>query len=331
MMQEERVSVVIPAYNASKTIDDCLTSILKQDFSDYEVVVVDDGSTDDTSEKVKRYPVKLIKNPSQGLPAARNAGFEASKGNILVFLDSDCVVGRDLVAKLIGPLQNPEVGVTQPWWDNINKDRLVPSLIFKIYEYLVPDTKYPDYFWGYCFAIRRELLERVGGFDPRTGIGAEDVELAHRIIKGGYKISLMKELRVRHLFRQSLIAHIKRHIKTAKQHLVFVGESKRFIYNQRINAIEYVKFILHGLTMLALFFIPLSPIPFLVLLMLSLSSHVPMTFWAMRDSWKYILILPFAFITELSWVVGSLVGLVTLLKMGKSLRISQYPVEKKKS
>lgn len=70
--------------------------------------------------------MKLIKNPSQGLPAARNAGVEASKGNILVFLDSDCVVGRDLVAKLIGPLQNPEVGVAQPWWDNVTKDRLVP-------------------------------------------------------------------------------------------------------------------------------------------------------------------------------------------------------------
>ena len=322
MMQEERVSVVIPAYNASKTIDDCLTSILKQDFSEYEVVVVDDGSTDDTSEKVKKYPVKLVRSPHQGAPGARNAGVEASKGNILVFLDSDCVVGRDLVAKLIGSLQNPEVGVAQPWWDNVTKDRLVPSLIFKTYEYLVPKMEYPDYFWGYCFAIRRELLKRVGGFDPRTGIGAEDVELAQRIVKAGHKINLMKELRVKHLFRQSLLAHIKRHIETARDQFVYVSESKKFIYTQRINAVAYVKFILHGLTMLAFFLIPLSPIPFLVLLMLSLSSHVPMTFWAMRDGWKYILILPFEFITKLSWVVGSLVGLVTLLKMGKNLRIA---------
>jgi len=331
MMQEERVSVVIPAYNASKTIDDCLTSILKQDFSDYEVVVVDDGSTDDTVEKVKEYPVKLVRSPHQGLPAARNTGVDASKGNILVFLDSDCVVGRDLVAKLIGALQNPEVGVAQPWWDNVNKDRLVPSLIFKIYEYSVSSIKYRDYFWGYCFAIRREFLKRVGGFDPRTGIGAEDVELAHRIVKAGYKISLMKELRVKHLFRQSLIAHIKRHIKTARDHVVFVGKSKRFMYNQRINAVEYARFVLHGLTMLALFFIPLTLTPFLVLLVVSLASHLPMTIWAMRDSWKYILIVPFEFITKLAWVVGSLVGLVTLLKMGKNLRIAQYVAEKRKS
>ncbi len=332
MMQEERVSVVIPAYNASKTIDDCLTSILKQDFSDYGVVVVDDGSTDDTSEKVKKYPVKLVRSPHQGLPAARNAGVEASKGNILVFLDSDCVVGRDLVAKLIGSLHNPEVGVAQPWWDNVNKDGLVPSLIFKIYEYSVPSTsiKYRDYFWGYCFAIRREFLKRVGGFDPRTGIGAEDVELAHRIVKAGYKISLMKELRVKHLFRQSLIAHIKRHIKTARDHVVFVGKSKRFMYNQRINAVEYVKFILHGLTVLALFLIPLSPIPFLVLLILSLLSHVRMALWAMKESWKYVLIVPFEFITKVCWVVGSVAGLLTLLEMRNSLRISHLPIEKKK-
>ena len=331
MMQEERVSVVIPAYNASKTIDDCLTSILKQDFSDYEVVVVDDGSTDDTLEKVKRYPVKLVRSPRQGAPGARNVGFEASKGNIVIFLDSDCIVGRNLIVNLIRPLLNPEIGVTQPWWDNIDKDKLVPSLIFKIYEYLVSNIEYPDYLWSYCFAIRRELFEAVGKFDPATGIGADDIELAQRIVKAGYRIYLMKELRVKHLFRQSLLGHIKRHFRIARDQFVYVSESKKFIYNQRINAVEYVKFILHGLTILALFFIPLSPIPFLVLLMLSLSSHVPMTFWAMRDSWKYILILPFAFITELSWVVGSLVGLVTLLKMGKSLRISQYPVEKKKS
>jgi len=276
MMQEERVSVVIAAYNASRTIDDCLTSILKQDFSDYEVVVVDDGSTDDTVEKVKEYPVRLIKNPSQGLPAARNAGFEASKGNIVIFLDSDCIVGRDLIGDLVRPLQNPEIGVTQPWWDNVTKDRLVPSLIFKIYEYSLPNTEYTDYFWGYCFAIRRELLKRVGGFDPATRMGADDIELAQRIIKAGYRIYLMKELRVKHLFRQSLLGHIKRHFRIARDQFVYVHQSKKFMYNQRINAVEYVKFILHGLTILALFFIPLSPIPFLVLLILSLSSHVPM-------------------------------------------------------
>ena len=329
MMQEERVSVVIPTYNASKTIDDCLTSILKQDFSDYEVVVVDDGSTDDTLEKVKRYPVKLMRSSHQGAPGARNVGFEASKGNIVIFLDSDCIVGRNLIVNLIGPLQNPEIGVTQAWWDNIDKDKLVPSLIFKVYEYLVPNIEYPDYLWSYCFAIRRELFEAVGKFDPATGIGADDIELAQRIVKAGYRIYLMRELRVKHLFPQSLLAHIKRHIKTARDQFAYVSESKKFMYNQRINAVEYVKFILHGLTMLALFFIPLSPIPFLVLLMLSLSSHVPMTFWAMRDSWKYILILPFAFITELSWVVGSLVGLVTLLKKRENPRMREYPVKKR--
>ncbi len=334
MMQEESVSVVIPTYNASKTIDDCLTSILKQGFSDYEVIVVDDGSTDDTLRKVEKYPVKLAKSPHQGAPGARNAGFEASKGNIVIFLDSDCIVGRDLIANLIRPLKDPEIGVTQPWWDNINKDKLVPSLIFKVYEYLVPKVKYPDYFVSYCFAIRRKLFEAVGKFNPATRMGADDIELAERIVKAGYKIYLMKqmkEVRVKHLFRQSLPAHIKRHFRIARDQFVYVSESKKLIYNQRVNAVEYARFILHGLMLLALFFIPLTLTPFLVLLLLSLASHLPMTVWAMRDNWKYILILPFEFITKISWVVGSAAGLVTLLKMRKNLRMSQYPVEQKKS
>jgi len=64
---------------------------------------------------------------------------------------------------------------------------------------------------------------------------------------------------------------------------------------------------------LTIFFIPLTFTPFLVLVLLSLVSHLPMAFWAMKDSWKYILIVPFEFITKLSWVAGSVAGLVTFL------------------
>ena len=306
-----KVSVIVPAYNATKTIDLCLKSILKQDFSDYEVIVVDDGSTDDTRGKIKKYPVRLISKLHEGTPTARNTGFKASKGDILVFVDSDCVAKKDLIAKLVGPLKDPKIGVTQAWWEVANQGRLVPALIFKTYEYFTRNLEYPDFLWSYCFAIRGELLQKLGMFNV-AWIRIEDVAFAHKVIKEGYKIYLMKEVRIGHFFRETLLAHVKVHVRNAREKFLLVNETRKFT-DQRANIAEYIKLALHALVLLTIFFIPLTFTPFLVLLLLSLVSHLPMAFWAMKDSWKYILIVPFEFITKLSWVVGSVAGLVALL------------------
>ena len=328
-LDKMKVSVIIPAYNATNTIDLCLNSVLKQDLSDYEVIVVDDGSIDDTVEKVKKYPVRLISTPHEGTPAARNAGFRASKGNVLFFMDSDCVAKKDLIAKLIEPLKDPEIGVTQAWWEVANKGKLMPALIFKTYEYFTRSLEYPDFLWSYCFAIRRELLQELGMFDVAL-IRIEDVPFSYKVIGGGYKIYLMKQVRVGHFFRETVLAHLKVHIRNAREQFLWVSKTKRFTY-QRANIAEYLKLGIHASMLLSVFFIPLSLTPFLVLLLLSLASHLPMTLWAMKDGWKYIFIIPFEFVTKLSWIVGSLIGMVSLLKMGNDLRISQYPVDKKKS
>ena len=306
-----RVSVIICAYNASKTIDLCLNSILKQDFPDYEVIVVDDGSSDNTREKVKKYPVQLVSNVHGGSSAARNAGFKASKGDILVFVDSDCVAKKDLIAKLIEPLKNPKIGVTQAWWEVANEDKLVSTLIFKTYEYFTRNLKYPDFLWTYCFAAKREVLQKLGMFNI-VWKRVEDTDFSYKVIKEGYRIYLMKEVRIAHFFRETLLAHLRVHTITAREKFLYVNKTKKFM-DQRANLVEYMKLGTHALMLLSIFFIPLSFMPFLVLLLLSLVSHLPMAFWAMKDSWKYILIVPFEFVTKLSWVVGSVAGLVPLL------------------
>jgi len=84
------VSVVIPCYNQAHFLGEALESVLAQTYPRYEIIVVDDGSTDHTSEVAARYPgVRYIRQPNQGLSAARNAGLQASQGDCLVFLDSD--------------------------------------------------------------------------------------------------------------------------------------------------------------------------------------------------------------------------------------------------
>ncbi len=85
-----RVSVVIPCYNQGHFVHEAIESVLAQTYADYEIVVVDDGSTDQTSEVVSRYPgVRCIRQRNRGLPAARNRGIQESQGEFLVFLDAD--------------------------------------------------------------------------------------------------------------------------------------------------------------------------------------------------------------------------------------------------
>jgi len=311
MPNKVKVSVVVPVYNAIKTIDICLSSLLSQRFSDYEIIVVDDGSTDETVERVKKYPVTLISGPHKGVSAARNRGVKASKGDIIIFIDSDCVVGKDLITNIIKPLQDPEIGITQAWWKIMNKHKLTSSLIFKTYEYFMQDLKYLDFLWSYCFAIKRDLFQKVGGFDKSLK-RTEDVDFAYKVIKSGYKIYLMKDVRVGHFFRESLLAHIKVNVETAKEEFLYIIRTKK-LTNQRANKNEYIKLSLHGFTAIAFLFIWLEEFPFLILMGLSILSHFPLTYWSVKYHPKFLLIMPFEFITKMSWVLGSALGLWILI------------------
>ncbi len=104
-------SVIVPAYNAGKTIGDCLRALARQslDAADYEVIVVDDGSRDDTAEIVKTFPVRYLHQENKGPAAARNYGSREARGEIILFTDSDCVPSRDWIAEMAKPFDDPEV------------------------------------------------------------------------------------------------------------------------------------------------------------------------------------------------------------------------------
>lgn len=101
-----RVSVIIPAYQHAAELPPCLDSLLRQTFSNFEVIVVDDGSTDDTAERVKPYldRVKYIRQENRGAPAARNRGAVEARGEFLLFLDADAVLRRDALELLVDAL-----------------------------------------------------------------------------------------------------------------------------------------------------------------------------------------------------------------------------------
>ncbi len=108
----ESVTVIIPAYNSALSLPSCLESVLNQSCPPVEIVVVDDGSTDETGELLSKYPVKQLRLPRRmGAAYARVAGARAAKGSILAFLDADCIAGPDWLRDLVGAMSADVAGV----------------------------------------------------------------------------------------------------------------------------------------------------------------------------------------------------------------------------
>lgn len=311
VLTKMKVSVVLIAHNITEKIDSCLNSVLNQNFVDYEIAVVDDGSTDNTAEKVTKYPVRLIRQKNEGVPAARNTGARVSRGDVIIFLDGDCIVLNDFIEKMIGPFQNPKIGMTQGYIDIANPESLVARLIFMKARYLFQNLEYLDFAWGGCIAVRSSLFRQLGRFSSRWK-HSEDKELSRQVLEQGYTIYLVKEARFLHPFVESLFRHLSRHVRIAREMTWWVISTKKYT-TQHTNWAEYFGLVVHGLTLLSLFIIPWSWVPFLILLATSLATHSKLAWWAMGKDWRYILVIPFEFLTKLSWVVGSVLGLRDLL------------------
>ena len=106
MQKKPRFSIIVPVYNVEKYLKRCLDSISKQSFTDYEVIIVNDGSTDNSSSIISKYPYKAINQENQGLSMARNNGVKVSRGDYLIFLDSDDYIEKDLLKEINESLSN---------------------------------------------------------------------------------------------------------------------------------------------------------------------------------------------------------------------------------
>ena len=105
-----KFSIIVPVYNTEKYLKRCLDSIKGQTFSDYEVILVNDGSKDNSKDIIEKYPYKAINQKNQGLSMARNNGVKEAKGEYIIFLDSDDYIEKDLLKKINESLDNkPDV------------------------------------------------------------------------------------------------------------------------------------------------------------------------------------------------------------------------------
>jgi glycosyltransferase involved in cell wall biosynthesis len=199
------VSVIIPVHNAGQHLEQCLRTISTASYTFYEVIVVDDGSKDDSAEIARKNGAKVLKLSSQlGPAAARNYGSREAKGDILFFVDSDVLIAQETIARVAANIdQNPEIAAVFGSYDDSPTAKNFISQYKNLQHHFVHQHSSRDAvtFWAGCGAIRRKVFHELGGFDqnryPKSSI--EDIELGYRMKRAGHRILLDKDLQVKHL------------------------------------------------------------------------------------------------------------------------------------
>jgi glycosyltransferase involved in cell wall biosynthesis len=208
---QPRVSVVVPTYNSASTIAETIEACLAQDCPGVEVVVVDDGSTDDTAALAQRYPVRYLRQDNAGPASARNRGWRAVAGEIVCFTDSDCIPARDWVSRLMAGYTADEVAGVGGTYTIANSNSLLATCVHEeIIQRHLAMAEYVNYLGSFNVSYRRAVLEKVGGFDESYRIASgEDNDLSYRVTKQGYKLVFAGEAKVAHYHPSNLWRYLR--------------------------------------------------------------------------------------------------------------------------
>lgn len=208
-----KVSVVVCAYNAERTMEECLSSLTRLNYPDYEVVVIDDGSTDATRAIAERYPqYRLVSRENRGLGESRNDGIRESTGEIVAFTDSDCAVDPDWLTFLVHRLAlgsfaavgGPNLPPPETDWvaECVARSPGGPTHI------LLTDWE-AEHVPGCNMAFLRGPLVEVGMFDPVYRTAGDDVDICWKLQNAGYKVGFAAAALVWHRRRHTVSAYLK--------------------------------------------------------------------------------------------------------------------------
>ena len=224
-----KVSVVVASFNSDRTLKACLDSLAKLNYPDYEIILVDDGSTDTTPQIVGQAsrlspfskesgtggaPVlRCIRhNRNLGLSVARNTGIAAAAGEIVAFMDADCRADEDWLYYLVGDLLDGEfAGMGGP---NLlpPEDSAVAAAVMASPggpAHVMLDDREAEHIPGCNMAFYKWALAEVGGFDPIFRKAGDDVDLCWRVQQAGHKIGFSPSAFVWHCRRSTVGAYLK--------------------------------------------------------------------------------------------------------------------------
>lgn len=232
-----RVSVVVASYNAAHTLRPCLDSLLHLDYPDYEIIVIDDGSTDDTTRVTADFPqVRTLRHPTNlGLSTARNLGIRAATGDLIAFTDADCRADPEWLRYLvIAILELRAAGIGGP---NLlpSDDSPVAAAVMASPggpAHVMLDDRFAEHLPGCNMAFWRWALEAVGEFDPVFHRAGDDVDLCWRMLRQGWQLGFAPAAVVWHYRRSSVRDYLRQQAGYGEAEALLIAK-----HPERFNAL----------------------------------------------------------------------------------------------
>lgn len=207
-----KISIIIPVYNQGEYLENCLESAYNQTVPAHEIIVINDGSTDDSKEIAERYmfkglpliesPVRVINQVNKGLASARNTGIMASTGDYILPLDADDMLMENAIEVFTREAQTTNADIIAPSFKEYGKsDRDVILSNFTM-EDLKIANRLP-----YCSLVRRSALVEVGGYNPKMKWGYEDYDLWFDLFKRGKSIAVLQEVLMKYQVKERSMIH----------------------------------------------------------------------------------------------------------------------------
>ena len=314
-------SVIVPVFDGAQTLDLCLQALSAQTIESerYEVIVVDDGSTDGSAEVAARHRVEVIRQEHAGAAAARNRGAEQASGQVLLYTDADCEPAPDWIEQMLAPFADPEVVGVKGVYHTRQRSavaRFVQAEFEEKYD-RQKRVKQIDFVDTYAAAYRREVLMAHGGFDPAF-LMDEDQEFSFRLASAGYRLVFQPAAAVYHQHPSSAWEYAWRKVQFGRWKVrVIARHPSKALHDSYTPWTQKAQILLVPLAgmgaMMAAFALlswPLALIPANV----GLLSAAPLLVRAARQGPQVLILAPFLILIRalalglgLAWGVGSLV------------------------
>lgn len=221
-----KYSFIVPVYNTSKYLKKCLDSLVKQTFKDFEIIIVNDGSTDNSSNIISKYQdtyknIKVVNQKNEGLSMARNNGVKEANGKYLIFIDSDDYVEKDLLQEVNKEIKDTEVLRYQVISENedgsnkVNFNEEVFDIVngYQAFKYL---SNYHFVEPAWCYAFKKDYYVN-NKFSFKKGVYHEDFGLIPYVIYKARKVKSISYLGYHYIQRDGSIMNNNDYKKTVKK------------------------------------------------------------------------------------------------------------------
>jgi glycosyltransferase involved in cell wall biosynthesis len=312
------ISIIVPAYNAAQTLPACLAALQRQTQPPDEIIVVDDGSQDQTAQAAWAYGAQLLEQPHRGPAAARNLGLRQARGDIVLFTDADCEPEPTWVAEMTRPFADPRVAGVKGSYRTHQQERvarLVQCEFEERYDRLERLATI-DFIDTYAAAFRLAVLREMDGFDPAfPRADSEDAELSYRLARAGRRLMFNRQAVVYHRHPSTWRAYLYRKIRFGYWRMIVYrlhpGKAVRDSYTpQLLKAQLVLMYLVLGLAGLAFVFPPLVWGAAAALVGLWLSAIHFVRRAAQQDNALVITALVFIVVRALALAIGVTGGIV---------------------